>query len=122
MPNSLDRIEQENCFNDVTIINREGDVLYKTGQDEKAFIETLSELKKKYQSKIDIHIGLETVYFPFFDKDGYYKELKAKENLEINEASKKQKNHFWKDFWDKAGAAQIIHGVDAHALSEVKVI
>ena len=42
--------------------------------------------------------------------------------LEINEASKKQKNHFWKDFWDKAGAAQIIHGVDAHALSEVKVI
>lgn len=37
LPNSLERIEQENCFKDVTIINREGDVLYKTGQDEKAF-------------------------------------------------------------------------------------
>ena len=171
------------------------------------YIVTLSELKKKYQGRIDIHIGLETEYFPSFDNAGYYKELKARENfdmlllgehmaetdpgeytfswdkdklnaeeyialgnaqiqginsgyfdavahpdrifrrqktwsedmdamagqiiacackmnipIEINEASKNQNNHFRKEFWDKAGAAQIIHGVDAHALDELRVL
>ena len=171
------------------------------------YIETLSELKKKYQGRIDIHIGLETEYFPSFDNAGYYKELKARENfdmlllgehmaetepgeytfswdkdklnaeeyialgnaqiqginsgyfdavahpdrifrrqktwsedmdamagqiracacnmnipLEINEASMNQTNHFRQEFWDKAGAAQVIHGVDAHALDELRVL
>ena len=171
------------------------------------YIETLSELKKKYQGRIDIHIGLETEYFPSFDNAGYYKELKARENfdmlllgehmaeteqgeytfswdkdklnaeeyialgnaqiqginsgyfdavahpdrifrrqktwsedmdamaeqiiacackmnipIEINEASKNQNNHFREEFWDKAGAAQVIHGVDAHALDELRVL
>lgn len=36
IPRSLDRIEAENCFKDITIINRDGDILYKTGQNEKA--------------------------------------------------------------------------------------
>ena len=33
---------------------------------------TLSELKEKYSGIIDVHIALETEYFPSFDKDGYY--------------------------------------------------
>ena len=171
------------------------------------YIETLSELKKKYQGKLDIHIGLETEYFPSFDDAGYYKELKARENfdmlllgehmaetepgeytfswdkdklnaeeyialgnaqiqginsgyfdavahpdrifrrqktwsedmdtmagkiiacackmnipIEINEASKHQNNHFRKEFWDKAEAAQVIHGVDAHAIDELRML
>lgn len=171
------------------------------------YIGTLFELKRKYKSAISVHIGLEIEYFPSFDKDGYYKELKAKDNfemlllgqhmaetgpgeytfswdkerlcaeeyialgnaqiqaidtgyfdavahpdrifrkrkdwsegmatmadhiidsarrrnipLEINESSKLQNNHYRKEFWDRAYEVQIIHGVDAHSIDEVRML
>lgn len=46
------------------------------------YISTLSALKKKY-SGINIHIGLETEYFPYFDKAGYYAELRSIPELEL---------------------------------------
>ena len=36
IPSSLERIEQENCFKEITIINRDGNVLYRKGQGKKA--------------------------------------------------------------------------------------
>lgn len=36
IPDSIDRIEEKDCFKDITIINREGDILYRKGQGEKA--------------------------------------------------------------------------------------
>ena len=169
------------------------------------YIETLFGLKQKYKDKINIHIGLEIEFFPSFDKMGYYKELKSKENLEMlllgqhmaeidsgkytfswdkdkldeeeyvalgnaqlqgicsgyfdvvahpdrifrrqkawsedmnimaekivesachmniplemNESSMKQKNHFWKEFWEKVNTAYVVHGLDAHSLNEIK--
>ncbi|SFU44624.1 PHP domain-containing protein [Butyrivibrio sp. M55] len=171
------------------------------------YINTLFELKQKYESAISVHIGLETEYFPSFDKAGYYKELKSKESfemlllgqhmaetgpeeytfswdkeklcreeyialgnaqiqgiesgyfdvvahpdrifrkqktwsvdmtemadriiegaiqrnipLEMNESSKLQTNHYRKEFWERVGKAQVIHGVDAHAVNEVRII
>lgn len=46
------------------------------------YIQTLSELKKKY-SEINIHIGLETEYFPSYDKTGYYQYLRSIPELEM---------------------------------------
>lgn len=36
IPLSLDKIEKKGCFKEITIINRDGDILYTTGQDQKA--------------------------------------------------------------------------------------
>ena len=42
--------------------------------------------------------------------------------LEQNESSKKEKHHYWPEFWVKVKAAQIIHGLDAHSLKEIKIM
>ncbi|MBR3307810.1 MAG: PHP domain-containing protein [Lachnospiraceae bacterium] len=47
------------------------------------YLTTLTELKERYQDRIDIHIGLETEYFPSFDKSGYYRRLRSDERLEL---------------------------------------
>ena len=47
------------------------------------YIETLSFLKRKYSTKLNIHIGLEIEYFPTYDKKGYYKELFDRKEIEI---------------------------------------
>ena len=40
--------------------------------------------------------------------------------LEQNEASMRQKEHFWPEFWTLAkGQTQIIHGLDAHFVNEL---
>ena len=36
IPDSLDRIEERACFKDITIINRDGDILYTNGQEGRA--------------------------------------------------------------------------------------
>lgn len=46
------------------------------------YLRTLSELKARYQN-INIHIGLETEYFPSFDKSGYYEYLRSRPEIEI---------------------------------------
>lgn len=50
--------------------------------DLEEYLSTLSKLKRQY-SNIRIHIGLETEYFPHFDKMGYYRELCALPDLEM---------------------------------------
>ncbi len=45
------------------------------------YIKCLSALKEEYKELIDIHIGLEAEYLPFFD--GYYKELLAIPEIEF---------------------------------------
>lgn len=50
--------------------------------DLEKYLCTLSELKRHYHS-IDIHIGLETEYFPHFDEMGYYKHLRSLPDLEM---------------------------------------
>ena len=47
------------------------------------YFDTLFSLKEKYKGILDVHIGLETEYFPSFDKDGYYKELLSDSRLEF---------------------------------------
>ncbi len=47
------------------------------------YLITLTDLKEKYRDRIDIHIGLETEYFPTFDRSGYYRQLKSDERLEL---------------------------------------
>ena len=42
--------------------------------------------------------------------------------LEQNEASKKRKRNYWNEFWELADETKIIHGLDAHHLSEMKII
>lgn len=46
------------------------------------YIQTLNALKKKY-SQINIHIGLETEYFPSYDRMGYYQHLRSIPKLEL---------------------------------------
>lgn len=46
------------------------------------YIGTLRLLKQRYH-EINIHIGLETEYFPHFDAIGYYKYLRSLPELEI---------------------------------------
>ena len=41
--------------------------------------------------------------------------------LEQNEESKRNKRHYWPEFWNLAGEnIQIIHGLDAHSVDELK--
>ena len=41
--------------------------------------------------------------------------------LEQNESSRRQKNHYWKEFWDLTDEkTEIIHGLDAHSLKDLK--
>ncbi|MBR5179051.1 MAG: PHP domain-containing protein [Lachnospiraceae bacterium] len=47
------------------------------------YTETLSALKKEYSDTIDIHIGLETEFFPKYDQMGYYKELRSNPEIEM---------------------------------------
>ncbi len=47
------------------------------------YLSTLSELREKYQGRIDIHIGLEIEYIPSFDNDGYYRSLLCMDSLEF---------------------------------------
>ena len=42
----------------------------------------LTELKEQYHN-INIHIGLETEYFPSFDKSGYYEYLRSRSEIEM---------------------------------------
>ena len=46
------------------------------------YLRTLTELKEQYHN-INIHIGLETEYFPNFDKSGYYEHLRSRPEIEI---------------------------------------
>ena len=46
------------------------------------YIDTLQALKEKYRQQLEVHIGLETEYFPAFDKAGYYRELRENPGLE----------------------------------------
>ena len=47
------------------------------------YLSTLSALKDKYKGVIDVHIGLESEYFPSFDSDGYYEYLLSDSRLEF---------------------------------------
>lgn len=47
------------------------------------YLQTLSELKEKYTGTIDVRIGLETEYFPSFDKMGYYSQLKDDPRIDM---------------------------------------
>lgn len=43
--------------------------------------------------------------------------------LEQNESSKRQKHHYWPEFWKRAGnTPKIIRGLDAHAVKELKLV
>lgn len=42
--------------------------------------------------------------------------------LEINEASKHQKHHYWQEFWELSKEAMCINGLDAHSISEIKLL
>lgn len=46
------------------------------------YLRTLTELKEQYHN-INIHIGLETEYFPSFDKSGYYEYLRSRPEIEM---------------------------------------
>ena len=46
------------------------------------YISSISSLKKNY-SDINIHLGLETEYFPHFDSNGYYNMLKSYKEIEL---------------------------------------
>ena len=47
------------------------------------YISSLFVLKHEYAGAIDVHIGLEIEYFPFFDRKGYYKELRDDPRIEM---------------------------------------
>lgn len=43
--------------------------------------------------------------------------------LEQNESSRKHKHQYWQEFWDLAeGHVQIVHGLDAHAVKELRIV
>ncbi len=46
------------------------------------YLRTLTDLKERYHS-INVHIGLETEYFPSFDKSGYYEYLRSRPEIEM---------------------------------------
>ncbi len=48
-----------------------------------SYVEDIFYLKEKYKGIIDIHIGLETEYFPSYDKQGYYEELRSNTAIEM---------------------------------------
>jgi len=47
------------------------------------YLRTLSELKEKYAGTIDVRIGLEIEYFPSFDRQGYYSQLKDDPRIDM---------------------------------------
>ena len=47
------------------------------------YVSTLSALKEEYRDRIDVHIGLETEFFPKYDKLGYYTELRSNPDIEM---------------------------------------
>lgn len=43
--------------------------------------------------------------------------------LEQNESSKRHKHQYWQEFWNLAeGHVQIVHGLDAHAVNELRIV
>ena len=46
------------------------------------YLRTLTDLKERYHN-INVHIGLETEYFPSFDKSGYYGYLRSRPEVEM---------------------------------------
>ena len=44
---------------------------------------SILELRHKYRNAIDVRIGLETEYFPSFDREGYYQKLKTSPHLDF---------------------------------------
>ena len=48
--------------------------------------------------------------------------IKNKICLEQNKASKKHNHHFWKEFWQLAEGAEIVNGLDAHSVTELKIV
>lgn len=42
--------------------------------------------------------------------------------LEINEESKRQKYHYWNEFWILAAEIQCINGLDAHSLKAIRLL
>lgn len=47
------------------------------------YLNTLEQLKTKYHEHIAVHIGLETEYFPEYDRRGYYRTLADNERIEL---------------------------------------
>jgi histidinol-phosphatase (PHP family) len=47
------------------------------------YVDTLSELKRKYAGRINVHVGLEIEYFPKFERDGYYEKLLSDKRIEL---------------------------------------
>lgn len=47
------------------------------------YISTLEMLREKYCGQIEIHIGLETEYFPDYDRQGYYWKLAEDSRIEL---------------------------------------
>lgn len=170
------------------------------------YLSALANLKERYRGQINVHIGLEIEYFPSFDQNGYYQQLRDRTDIEIlllgqhmaetddgytfswdkerlnrgeyialgnaqirgmesgyfdivahpdrifrrqkkwsegmqaisghiiqtareykipleqNEASKKEKYHYWNEFWNQATGVQMIHGLDAHSIAEIRLI
>ena len=51
--------------------------------DLEEYLGTLSDLKYKYVDRLNVHIGLEIEYFPTFDRNGYYRELTERNDIEF---------------------------------------
>ena len=70
LPYSLDRVENENCFDSITIINREGEILYEMGQGEKAMDVMKNELNlDNWNQKFPEYVNeFETVKNEIFEK------------------------------------------------------
>jgi histidinol-phosphatase (PHP family) len=45
------------------------------------YIDTLKNIRRKYEGRMDIHIGLEIEYLPYYG--GYYKNLKENKDIEV---------------------------------------
>ena len=42
--------------------------------------------------------------------------------LEQNEGSKRERHHYWQEFWNNVDSNLVIHGLDAHSLAEIRLI
>lgn len=47
------------------------------------YLNTVSRLKEQYAGKLEVHLGLEIEYYPSYDKNGYYQQLKEDERIEL---------------------------------------
>ncbi|MBE5905470.1 MAG: PHP domain-containing protein [Lachnospiraceae bacterium] len=47
------------------------------------YLNSILSLKEIYASQINVHVGLEAEYYPFYDKSGYYQALKDDERIEL---------------------------------------